>query len=296
MPMTSGLYESDGSLRVSVVSTTTSGGTPALDGTDATGVTPPTGAVGIRGWLSAIYSKLTSATSWSDTARQPVEVPDTKTFSGSLTATGDLFSTDMTGYESVTVQITSAGSATVSFETSNDNSTWVACAGFQPLNVGDGGAAITNAGAARMLMFRRTGRYFRARVSSYTSGTVTHTSVLSKNPIDNITVSYVGGSANLNVVNLGSPVTWTNRSGTITTGGTSQQIAAALSSRRGFWFQNVSDTVMYIQEGGSATAGQPSIMVAANGGYYESPAHGSTTGTLNVTCATTGKAFSCREW
>ena len=32
--------------------------TPAQDGTDGTGITAPTGAVGIRGWLSGIYSKL----------------------------------------------------------------------------------------------------------------------------------------------------------------------------------------------------------------------------------------------
>ena len=33
--------------------------TPAQDGTDGTGITPPTGATGIRGWLSGIYNKLT---------------------------------------------------------------------------------------------------------------------------------------------------------------------------------------------------------------------------------------------
>ena len=33
----------------------------ALDGTDATSVTPPTGGVGIRGWLSGIYQALTSS-------------------------------------------------------------------------------------------------------------------------------------------------------------------------------------------------------------------------------------------
>lgn len=30
----------------------------AADGTDGTGITPPTGAMGIRGWLSGIYQKL----------------------------------------------------------------------------------------------------------------------------------------------------------------------------------------------------------------------------------------------
>lgn len=34
----------------------------AQDGTDQTGVTPPTGAVGIRGWLSAIYNILKNST------------------------------------------------------------------------------------------------------------------------------------------------------------------------------------------------------------------------------------------
>lgn len=34
---------------------------PAQDGTDATGVTPPAGAVGIRGWLSGIYSVMSGA-------------------------------------------------------------------------------------------------------------------------------------------------------------------------------------------------------------------------------------------
>ena len=31
-------------------------GSPSQDGTDATGVTQPTGGVGIRGWLSGIYN------------------------------------------------------------------------------------------------------------------------------------------------------------------------------------------------------------------------------------------------
>ncbi len=35
------------------------GANPAQDGTDGTGVTPPAGAVGIRGWLSGIYKALT---------------------------------------------------------------------------------------------------------------------------------------------------------------------------------------------------------------------------------------------
>ena len=40
----------------------------ALDGTDATGVTPVTGGVGIRGWLSSIYAKLSSSIAITATA------------------------------------------------------------------------------------------------------------------------------------------------------------------------------------------------------------------------------------
>ena len=53
---------------------------PAADGTDATGVTQLTGGVGIRGWLSGIYSKLSGTLAVSGTfwqATQPVSVAST---------------------------------------------------------------------------------------------------------------------------------------------------------------------------------------------------------------------------
>lgn len=67
---------------------------PALDGTDATGVVVPAGAVGIRGWLSSIYNRLsgTLTTSVSNfPATQPVSgtvgvsnFPATQPISGSV--------------------------------------------------------------------------------------------------------------------------------------------------------------------------------------------------------------------
>jgi hypothetical protein len=42
----------------SVVVEAPAGAALSLDGVDATGVTPPAGAVGIRGWLSSIWNKL----------------------------------------------------------------------------------------------------------------------------------------------------------------------------------------------------------------------------------------------
>lgn len=70
---------------------------PALDGTDATGVVVPAGAVGIRGWLSSIYNRLsgTLTTSVSNfPATQPVSgtvgvsnFPATQPISGSVAVT-----------------------------------------------------------------------------------------------------------------------------------------------------------------------------------------------------------------
>ncbi len=49
----------------------------AADGSDGTGITPPTGGTGIRGWLSGIYSKLSNPLSVTGTfwpATQPVSL------------------------------------------------------------------------------------------------------------------------------------------------------------------------------------------------------------------------------
>lgn len=86
---------------------------------------------------------------------------------------------------------------------------------------------------------------------------------------------------------------WTNRSGTITAGGTAQVLAVANLNRKGLWIQNVSDTDMWISELGTAAANQPSIKIPA-GAMYEFPVAVATD--ISIFCATTGKAFSAREW
>jgi hypothetical protein len=95
-----------------------------------------------------------------------------------------LFTTSMLNYESITVQVTSAGtSCTIIYETSDDNSNWITAVG---LNVGSSGtpsAATTT--TATMMQFSRKGLYFRARVLTYGSGTVTVVGTLSKAPAVN---------------------------------------------------------------------------------------------------------------
>lgn len=92
---------------------------------------------------------------------------------------------------------------------------------------------------------------------------------------------------------LAAPV---NRSGTITTANTAQQLMAANASRRGFWLLNLSTTTdLWINDLGAAAASQPSIKVPP-GGLYESPLGGAPVSALSIFGSAAGLAFSSREW
>jgi hypothetical protein len=88
-----------------------------------------------------------------------------------------------------------------------------------------------------------------------------------------------------------------NISGSITTGGTAQQLAAAFPQRKGCVIQNQSTTDLWINDLGTAAAAPPSIKVPAGsqyvcGGY----AGGAPAGALSIFGATTAQAFAGREW
>lgn len=92
-----------------------------------------------------------------------------------------------------------------------------------------------------------------------------------------------------------APSAVTDRSGTITTGGTAQQLMAANATRRGWYIQNNSDTVMWVSDVGTAAATQPSLKLLPDA-YYEPPQSGVDSGAISLFCATTGKTFTSREW
>lgn len=87
----------------------------------------------------------------------------------------------------------------------------------------------------------------------------------------------------------------TDRSGTVTLGGTAQQIMAANATRTYFFFENPSDTAMWINFGATAVATQPSILIAP-GASYENPSHFCPNGTVSMICATTSKVFTAKEF
>lgn len=92
-----------------------------------------------------------------------------------------------------------------------------------------------------------------------------------------------------------SQVTYTDKSGTVTSGGSAQTLMAANTSRRGFLVQNQSTGDLWISSLGAAAATQPSIWLPA-GAYYEPPPTGVPTAAISIFGATTAQAFAAREW
>lgn len=133
----------------------------------------------------------------------PVAQPDGLAVSGTVTgvlanqATSGiptvLFTTSMLNYESITVQVTSAGSGCiVTYEASEDGVNWQTTSGLTTSNIGLSAGATTST-TTIILQFPRKASNFRARVSTYSSGTVTVIGTLSKNPVAQIGLVYIGG-------------------------------------------------------------------------------------------------------
>jgi hypothetical protein len=103
-------------------------------------------------------------------------------------------------------------------------------------------------------------------------------------------------TANPLPVVLSAPGTsYTNRSGTITTGGVAQVLAALNTARRGYRVVNLSAGDLWINDkGATAAASQPSFKLIA-GAAYESPAFGCPTNAISIFGATTGQAFESAE-
>ncbi len=126
----------------------------------------------------------------------PVAQTDGLSVSGTATSAAVLFTTSMLNYESITVQVTSAGtSCTITYETSDDNSNWISIGGLSFTNTG-ASPLTTTSSAVGGIQFARKGLYFRARVSAYGgSGTVTAIGTLSKVPVFQQGLTYIGGGA-----------------------------------------------------------------------------------------------------
>lgn len=94
-------------------------------------------------------------------------------------------------------------------------------------------------------------------------------------------------------------ITKWDRSGSITSGGTAQQIMPANGNRKGWQIQNTSDTDMYFSEVSLAvapTSTVPSSQYLAPGALYRETGDDVSRTAVTVVGATTGKTFAAREW
>jgi len=96
------------------------------------------------------------------------------------------------------------------------------------------------------------------------------------------------------VQGAGRGVTYTDRSSTITAGGTAQPLMAANAARKGFSVQNNSTENLTISATGTASAN--SGIVIPPGALYEAPVNGIPTTAISIFGATTGSRFDAREW
>ena len=86
----------------------------------------------------------------------------------------------------------------------------------------------------------------------------------------------------------------TNRSGSITTGGAAQTVMAALSTRKGYFFQNISNEIMWGSWVGTATPSVAGSFPIQPNGIIRSTQVCETTA-LSIYGATTGKVFTAWE-
>jgi hypothetical protein len=136
----------------------------------------------------------------------PVAQTDGLAVSGTATSAAVLFTTSMLNYESITVQVTSAGtSCTITYETSDDEVTWQSVSGLTVSNNGASANTLTST-TAIILQFPRKALFFRARVSTYGSGTVSVVGTLSKSPVMQIGAIFIAGGAAADGSTASNPV------------------------------------------------------------------------------------------
>lgn len=157
----------DGSISVSPATNSVQ----VVSGAAAVGAAPTVNPVGVSGvdGSGLKRSLLTDSIGQLMTSEQDSEV-----FTASVSAASVLFTVDMTNWRSCMVQVTSVGSScTVTYECSNDQVTWISSPGVAVAIAPTASATVGNHTTANQGLFPKRGKYFRARVSVYGSGTVT---------------------------------------------------------------------------------------------------------------------------
>lgn len=136
---------------------------------------------------------------------------DNRVFQGSLSRIGTIWMAETTGYNSISVQVFGTFSATLTFQTSNDWTTWTAVAGW---SVSGNQTSTSTASAATHLLFPAAGRYFRVQVTAYTSGVPAAIGVLKSAP-----AWYPAATPNVNIAQVATNTAVTAATGVLAVGG-----------------------------------------------------------------------------
>lgn len=160
--------------------------------TAITGTTMPAGGSGLTGWLSAIYRSCSEGA----------------TLSGSVTSAAVVVSASNNLYMGGSFQVTSAGTTcTITYEQSNDGTNWVT---LPVVSAAAANAApATTSTAAGVYTFVSSAAFVRARVSTYTSGTVSVVLSQKQQVAPASGISLAGGTSALGSVSVTGTATIT---------------------------------------------------------------------------------------
>lgn len=105
--------------------------------------------------------------------------PDNRVIQGSLSRIGTIWMADTVGYNSISVQVFGTFSATLTFQASNDATTWTAVSGW---SITGSANSVSQTSVAGHFLIPAAGRYFRVQVTAYTSGIPAAVGVLKSSP------------------------------------------------------------------------------------------------------------------
>ena len=134
-----------------------------------------------------------------------------------------------------------------------------------------------------------------SRFLKFVDGIWSVTNVSEVNPLPvNIVIDNSPGSSSNPLLVQNANAAPTDRSSTITTGGAAQVAMAALSTRKGYFFQNISSEIMWGSWIGTAAPSMAGSFPIQPNGIIRSTQVCETTA-LSIYGATTGKVFTAWE-
>lgn len=216
----------------------------------------------------------------------------------------------LNGACTLSIQTTGTYTGALSLQGTINGTTWVTFGDIPLLNVNTGGYLATITSGLQSIFQADVTGFLKARITGLAAMTGTAAVTLQAssapamvaldaalpagaNAIGTVTAAQAT-AASLKAQVQQIAATATDKSGTITTGGTAQAAIALNANRRAFYIQNLSAGDLWFSDTTTAVAASPSIKIPA-GGLYESMPGNCPTAAISIIGDTTGQAFAARE-